>query len=89
MVPVWVFTRSQSVFPNQLTAKLWHMPKERMQFGKAIIKFPAVYEIITNMKAKLDASRTLLYETARFVDMYKTYAHISEERALDKTKRLK
>jgi len=36
------------------------------------------------MKAKLDASRTLLYETARFVDMYKTYAHISEERALDK-----
>jgi 3-(methylthio)propanoyl-CoA dehydrogenase len=36
------------------------------------------------MKAKLDASRTLLYETARFVDMYKTYAHISEERALEK-----
>jgi len=58
--------------------------KERMQFGKAIIKFPAVYEMITTMKAKLDASRTLLYETARFVDMYKTYAHISEERALDK-----
>ena len=58
--------------------------KERMQFGKAIIKFPAVYEMITTMKAKLDASRTLLYETARFVDMYKTYMHISEERALDK-----
>jgi hypothetical protein len=36
------------------------------------------------MKAKLDASRTLLYETARFVDMYKTYMHISEERPLDK-----
>lgn len=58
--------------------------KERTQFGKAIIKFPAVYEMITTMKAKLDASRTLLYETARFVDMYKTYMHISEERALDK-----
>ncbi len=58
--------------------------KERMQFGKAIIKFPAVYEIITTMKAKLDASRTILYETARFVDVYKTYMHISEERALDK-----
>jgi len=37
--------------------------KERMQFGKAIIKFPAVYEMISMMKAKLDASRTLLYET--------------------------
>ncbi len=58
--------------------------KERIQFGKAIIKFPAVYEMITTMKAKLDASRTILYETARFVDVYKTYMHISEERALDK-----
>jgi alkylation response protein AidB-like acyl-CoA dehydrogenase len=61
--------------------------KERMQFGKAIIKFPAVYEMLTNMKAKLDASRTLLYETARFVDMYKTYMHIAEERTLDKDER--
>ncbi|MCY1721631.1 acyl-CoA dehydrogenase family protein [Prolixibacteraceae bacterium Z1-6] len=61
--------------------------KERMQFGKAIIKFPAVYEMLTNMKAKLDASRTLLYETARFVDMYKTYMHIAEERKLEKEER--
>ncbi len=61
--------------------------KERTQFGKAIIRFPAVYEMITTMKAKLDASRTLLYETARFVDIYKTYMHISEERALDKDER--
>jgi hypothetical protein len=55
---------------------------ERKQFGKPIIKFPAVYEMITRIKAKLDASRTLLYETGRTVDMYKTYMHISEERAL-------
>ncbi|WP_346856811.1 acyl-CoA dehydrogenase family protein [uncultured Draconibacterium sp.] len=61
--------------------------KERMQFGKAIIKFPAVYEMLTMMKAKLDASRTLLYETSRFVDMYKTYMHISEERKLEKEER--
>jgi hypothetical protein len=61
--------------------------KERMQFGKAIIKFPAVYEMLSTMKAKLDASRTLLYETARFVDMYKTYMHISEERKLEKEER--
>lgn len=61
--------------------------KERTQFGKAIIRFPAVYEMISNMKAKLDASRSLLYETARFVDIYKTYMHISEESALDKEER--
>lgn len=61
--------------------------KERMQFGKAIIRFPAVYEMLSMMKAKLDASRSLLYETARFVDVYKTYQHISEERALEKEER--
>ncbi len=56
--------------------------KERAQFGKTIIHFPAVYEMLSVMKAKLDGSRTLLYETARFVDVYKTYQHISEERKL-------
>jgi len=61
--------------------------RERQQFGKAIIEFPAVYEILSVMKAKLDASRTLLYETARFVDVYKTYQHISEERKLEKEER--
>lgn len=58
--------------------------KERRQFGKAIIEFPAVYEMLTNMEAKLHASRSILYETSRFVDVYKAYFHISEERALDK-----
>jgi alkylation response protein AidB-like acyl-CoA dehydrogenase len=58
--------------------------KERKQFGKAIIEFPAVYEMISLMKAKLDASRSLFYETARFVDIYKILMHISEERPLTK-----
>jgi len=61
--------------------------KERAQFGKTIIHFPAVYEMLSVMKAKLDASRTLLYETARFVDIYKTYQHISEERKLTNEER--
>jgi 3-(methylthio)propanoyl-CoA dehydrogenase len=56
--------------------------KERKQFGKAIIEFPAVYEMIALMKAKLDASRSLLYETARFVDIYKSLTHISTTRKL-------
>lgn len=56
--------------------------KERKQFGKPIIEFPAVYEMLSIMKAKLDASRTLLYETTRFVDMYKTFEDIAKERKL-------
>lgn len=61
--------------------------KERVQFGKAILRFPAVYEMLSTMKAKLDASRSLLYETARFVDIYKTYYHIAEERKLEPEER--
>lgn len=60
---------------------------ERKQFGKTIIEFPAVYEMMARMKAKLDAARTLLYETSRFVDVYKTYMHISDERTLTKEER--
>lgn len=56
--------------------------KDRRQFGKAIIEFPAVSEILSLMKAKLDASRSLLYETARFVDIYKALDDISKERKL-------
>ena len=56
--------------------------RERRQFGKAIIEFPAVAEILSVMKAKLDASRSLLYECARFVDMYKVLDDISRERSL-------
>ena len=55
---------------------------DRKQFGKAIIEFPAVYEMVSLMKAKLDASRSLLYETTRFVDMYKVYEDIARERSL-------
>ena len=56
--------------------------KDRKQFGKAIIEFPAVAEMLSLMKAKLDASRTLLYETARYVDIYKALDDIAKERKL-------
>ena len=56
--------------------------RERQQFGKPIIEFPAVAEMISVMKAKLDASRSLLYECARYVDLYKIYDDIARERAL-------
>jgi alkylation response protein AidB-like acyl-CoA dehydrogenase len=56
--------------------------KERAQFGKTIDQFPGVYEILTDMKVKISASRTLLYETSRLVDMYKVYEEIEEERKL-------
>ena len=43
--------------------------KERIQFGHPIREFPAVYEMLTENKVALEAGRTLLYETAKFVDL--------------------
>ncbi|MBQ5726559.1 MAG: acyl-CoA dehydrogenase family protein [Alistipes sp.] len=55
----------------------------RQQFGKDIIKFPAISEMLSNMRAKLHGARALLYETSRFVEIYKQYTHISHERSLE------
>lgn len=56
--------------------------KDRKQFGKEIINFPAVYDMLALMKAKLDAGRSLLYMTARYVDIYKALDDIARERKL-------
>jgi alkylation response protein AidB-like acyl-CoA dehydrogenase len=60
---------------------------ERTQFGKPIIQFPAVYEMLSQIKTKLFVIRSLLYETARFVDVYKTYGHLMQERTLEPDER--
>ncbi len=56
--------------------------RERKQFGKAIIELPPVYDLVGNMKARLDAARSLLYETARNVDMSYQLADLARERTL-------
>ena len=57
--------------------------KERQQFGDKIINFPAVYDMLSRMKAKLDAGRALLYETACYVDIYKCLEDIERDRKLE------
>lgn len=65
--------------------------RDRKQFGEAIINFPAVDDMLSRMKAKLDASRAILYQTSRYVDIYKTLEDISRERKLtgDERKEMK
>lgn len=60
---------------------------DRKQFGKSIDQMPAVQELIANIKARLDASRALLYETARFVDFSKLYADMQRKGTLAKEMR--
>ena len=61
--------------------------KERAQFGKKIIHFPAVYDMLSRMKAKLDAGRSMLYQTARYVDLYKALGDSSRSRRLEPAER--
>ncbi len=61
--------------------------RERKQFGKAIINFPAVYEMLSLMKARLDAGRSILYATSRYVDVYKALEDIARERQLTSEER--
>jgi alkylation response protein AidB-like acyl-CoA dehydrogenase len=56
--------------------------EERAQFGKIINQFAPVYEMLTDMKVKIAALRTLYYETSRFVDIYKALEEIEHEREL-------
>lgn len=61
--------------------------RDRKQFGRAIIEFPAVAEMIANIKARLDAGRALLYQTARYVDIYKALEDEARLRKLDADER--
>ena len=61
--------------------------KERAQFGEKIINFPAVYDMLSRMKAKLDAGRSLLYCCARYVDIYKALEDIARDSKLSPEER--
>ncbi len=60
---------------------------EREQFGKPILQFPAIYEMLSMMRAKIDATRSLLYETTRYVDIYKSYNILQEDGGLEPEQR--
>ncbi len=61
--------------------------REREQFGKPIIGFAAIYEMLSMMRAKIDGIRSLLYETSRYVDVYKSYSFLQEDRKLEAEER--
>ncbi|MBQ6253537.1 MAG: acyl-CoA dehydrogenase family protein [Bacteroidales bacterium] len=60
---------------------------ERAQFGQKINRFPGVYDMLSRMRAKLDASRSLLYQTSMYVDIYKALEDIQRERKLEPEER--
>jgi alkylation response protein AidB-like acyl-CoA dehydrogenase len=64
--------------------------KQRKQFGKSIIEFPPVLEMLTNMRVQIEAARSLLYESSIIVDLQHAYAHYgaNDQKTIAKTKDL-
>lgn len=56
--------------------------RDRHQFGQPVLQFAPVADMVDTIKAKLDAGRALLYQTARYVDIYKALDDISRQRKL-------
>jgi alkylation response protein AidB-like acyl-CoA dehydrogenase len=52
--------------------------KKRIQFGQTIDQIPAVYRMLLSMRGEIVATRALLYETARWVDLSKAYERLNE-----------
>ncbi len=51
---------------------------KRIQFNQTIDNFPPVYEMLTDMKVRIEAGRALLYEAAGIVDMKEGLEHRME-----------
>ncbi len=52
---------------------------ERVQFNQPIRNLPAVTRMLLSMRSEIEATRALLYESARWVDLEKAYErHIAE-----------
>ena len=52
---------------------------EREQFGKTIVHFPAVYQMLADMRAEIETSRLLLYHTSLAVDYMDMYERKAEK----------
>jgi alkylation response protein AidB-like acyl-CoA dehydrogenase len=62
--------------------------EKRVQFGQPISSLPAVYRMLLSMRGEIEATRALIYEVSRWVDLGKAYARRDELDPSDR-KRLK
>jgi alkylation response protein AidB-like acyl-CoA dehydrogenase len=57
---------------------------KRIQFGAPVRDLPPVFEMLTEMKVAVEAGRSLLYETARFVDLKEGLEEYSDKHPEEK-----
>ena len=53
--------------------------KQRKQFGKAIIEFPPIFDMLTSMRVQIEAARSLLYDASMVVDLQYALDHFGEK----------
>jgi alkylation response protein AidB-like acyl-CoA dehydrogenase len=57
--------------------------QKRVQFGRAINAIPAVYRMLLSMRGEIEATRALVYEAGRWVDLKKAYERLKRRGELD------
>jgi len=57
--------------------------RKRVQFGQSIDTIPAVYRMLLSMRSQIEATRSLVYEAGRWVDIKKAYEHLKAAGELD------
>jgi hypothetical protein len=58
--------------------------EKRIQFGQSINNLPAVYRMLLSMRGEIEATRALVYETARLVDLEKAYTRCDKLDPVDR-----
>jgi alkylation response protein AidB-like acyl-CoA dehydrogenase len=53
--------------------------QKRVQFGRSIDSIPAVYRMLLSMRGEIEATRALVYEAGRWVDLKKAYEHLKAQ----------
>ncbi|MEJ2732787.1 MAG: acyl-CoA dehydrogenase family protein [Anaerolineae bacterium] len=57
--------------------------QKRVQFGHSINAIPAVYRMLLSMRSEIEATRALVYEAGRWVDIKKAYDHLKAQGKLN------
>ena len=57
--------------------------QQRAQFDTTIDRIPAVYRMLLSMRGEIEATRALVYETGRWVDLRKAYERLKARGELD------
>jgi alkylation response protein AidB-like acyl-CoA dehydrogenase len=54
----------------------YNYAQKRVQFGRSIDAIPAVYRMLLSMRGEIEATRALVFETGRWVDLKNAYEHL-------------